>query len=166
MNNREIIEAYYRSHQEELLTYTSSRLNNSVLAEDIVQDVFLKLLCNPQPIMECTLPALALTIARHLINDYYRRLHYQLIFLQQLSKNPMTGEREAEHLLSVHEMTELLERGLARVAEPCRKVYRLHIYKGMKVSDISRELNSEYKSTEYRLGVARKEVRKYLRRIS
>ena len=93
MNNREIIEAYYRSHQEELLTYTSSRLNNSVLAEDIVQDVFLKLLCNPQPIMECTLPALALTIARHLINDYYRRLHYQLIFSQQLSKNPMTGER-------------------------------------------------------------------------
>lgn len=166
MNNREIIEAYYRDHQKELLTYTSSRLNNSVLAEDIVQDVFLKLLCNPQPIMECTLPALALTIARHLINDYYRRLHYQLLFSQTLTKNPMTGEREAEHLLSVHEMTALLERGLARVAEPCRKVYRLHIYKGMKVSDISRELNADYKSTEYHLGIARKEVRKYLRHIS
>lgn len=166
MENREIIETYYRNHQAELLTFVCSRLDNRELAEDIVQDVFLRLLCNAQPIMECTLPALALTIARHLINDYYRRRNCHLMFSQQLNPNPATDDREAESVLSVREMTEFLERGLARVAEPNRQIYRLHIYGGMKVSDIAHHLNSDYKSTEYRLGIARKEVRKYLRRIS
>lgn len=166
MDNREIIETYYRLHQAELLTYVCSRLDNRDLAEDIVQDVFLRLLCTPQPIMECTLSALTLTIARHLINDYYRRRNYRITFTQQLSTNPATSEKEAESVLSIHEVTEFLERGLARIAEPCRDIYRLHIYEGMKVSDIAHHLNSDYKSTEYRLGIARKEVRKYLKRIS
>ena len=90
MENREIIETYYRKHQAELLTFVCSRLDNRELAEDIVQDVFLRLLCNAQPIMECTLPALALTIARHLINDYYRRRNCHLMFSQQLNPNPAT----------------------------------------------------------------------------
>lgn len=166
MQNSEIIEIYYRNHQEELLTFVSSRLDNRELAEDIVQDVFVKLLCTPQPIMECTLAALAITIARNLINDYYRRRNCRILYTQQLNPNPITGERESESVLSIREMTEFLERGLARVAEPCRDIYRLHIYEGMKVSDIAHHLNADYKSTEYRLGIARKEVRKYLRRIS
>lgn len=166
MENREIIETYYRNHQAELLTFVSSRLDNRELAEDIVQDVFLRLLCNAQPIMECTLPALALTISRNLINDYYRRRNCHIIFAQQLNPNPATGEHEAESVLSVREMTEFLERGLARLAEPCRDIYRLHIYESMKVSDIAHHLHYDYKSTEYRLGIARKEVRKYLKRIS
>jgi RNA polymerase sigma-70 factor (ECF subfamily) len=116
--------------------------------------------------MECTLSALTLTIARHLINDYYRRRNYRITFTQQLSTNPATSEKEAESVLSIREVTEFLERGLARIAEPCRDIYRLHIYEGMKVSDIAHHLNSDYKSTEYRLGIARKEVRKYLKRIS
>lgn len=166
MENKEIIETYYRSHQAELLTYVSSRLDNRELAEDIVQDVFLRLLCNAQPIMECTLPALALTIARNLINDYYRRRNCHILFAQQLSVNPTTGAREAESVLSIREITEFLERGLARISEPSRQIYRLHIYEDMKVSDIAKHLNSDYKSTEYRLGIARKEIRQYLRRIS
>jgi RNA polymerase sigma-70 factor (ECF subfamily) len=166
MDNREIIETYYRLHQAELLTFVCSRLDNRDLAEDIVQDVFLRLLCTPQPIMECTLSALTLTIARHLINDYYRRRNCRITFTQQLSTNPATSEKEAESVLSIREVTEFLERGLARIAEPCRDIYRLHIYEGMKVSDIAHHLNSDYKSTEYRLGIARKEVRKYLKRIS
>ena len=166
MENREIIETYYRKHQAELLTFVCSRLDNRELAEDIVQDVFLRLLCNAQPIMECTLPALALTIARHLINDYYRRRNCHLMFSQQLNPNPATDDREAESVLSVREMTEFLERGLARVAEPSREIYRLHVYGGMKVAEISQRLGEGYKSVEHRLGTARKLVRQQLRCIA
>jgi RNA polymerase sigma-70 factor (ECF subfamily) len=38
----------------------------------------------------------------------------------------------------------------------------MHIYDGMKVSEISRQLGEGYKSVEYRLGTARKVVRAYL----
>jgi RNA polymerase sigma-70 factor (ECF subfamily) len=44
-------------------------------------------------------------------------------------------------------------------------VYRLHIYDGMKVGEISDFLGENYKNVEYRLGTARKAMRQYLRAI-
>ena len=58
---------------------------------------------------------------------------------------------------------ERLERGLARLPKNCREVYRLHVYDGMKVSEISQQLNEGYKSVENRLGIARKAIRQYLK---
>ena len=70
---QQLITNYYITHRDELLAFASSRLGDSRLAEDIVQDVFLRLLSTDKMITEVTLPALVYTITRNLINDYYRR---------------------------------------------------------------------------------------------
>ena len=78
MNKFLTLTNYYVTHRDELLAYVSSRLGNSVEAEDLVQNVFLRLLTSDKMITEITLPALVYTIARNLINDYYRRrTHYE-----------------------------------------------------------------------------------------
>jgi RNA polymerase sigma-70 factor (ECF subfamily) len=69
-----------------------------------------------------------------------------------------------ESVFSAKEIMERLERGLARLPQKCREIYRLHIYEGMKVSEISQQLGENYKSVEHRLGFARKSIRQYLRR--
>jgi RNA polymerase sigma-70 factor (ECF subfamily) len=169
MNNLQIIEYYYQNHQAELLAFVSSRLGGKEEAEDIVQDVFLRLLQYSNPIMETTLQALAYTIARNLLNDLYRRKQWAVRHGMQpidCKQQPVTSDDETARPLSVQEVTEFLERGLLRVPEKCRELYRMHIYDGMQVSDISQQTGENYKSVEYRLGVARKEIRKYLRHIS
>lgn len=166
MNNREIIAYYYRDHQSELLAFVSSRLGGSNEAEDIVQDVFLRMLLCSNPIMETTLQALAYTIARHLVNDYYRRHTCRTDYAHQLKTRAPRDENSAESVLSIREITEFLERGLLRVPEQCRKIYRMHIYDGMQVSEIAQETGDNYKSVEYRLGIARKEIRKQLKHVS
>ena len=62
-----VIETYYTVHRDELLAFVSSRLGGSDEAEDIVQNVFLRLLTSDKLITEITLPALVYTITRHLI---------------------------------------------------------------------------------------------------
>ena len=169
MNNLKIIEYYYHHHQAELLAFVSSRLGGKEEAEDIVQDVFVRLLQYSTPIMDTTLQALAYTIARNLMNDYYRRKQWAVKHGMQPIDNKLqaaTADDEATRTLSVQEVTEFLERGLLRVPEKCRNLYRMHVYDGMKVSDISQETGENYKSVEYRLGIARKEIRKYLKHIS
>lgn len=169
MNNLQIIEYYYQNHQAELLAFVSSRLGGKEEAEDIVQDVFLRLLQYSNPIMETTLQALAYTIARNLLNDLYRRKQWAVRHGMQpidYKQQHVTSDDETARPLSVQEVTEFLERGLLRVPEKCRELYRMHIYDGMQVSDISQQTGENYKSVEYRLGVARKEIRKYLRHIS
>lgn len=161
MNNK-LITNYYIAHRDELLAFASSRLGDSCLAEDIVQDVFLRLLSTDKMITEVTLPALVYTITRNLINDYYRR-HTTYEQYEHYIKGVCSEVMTMESVFSAFEIMERLERGLVRLPENCREIYRLHIYGGMKVGEISRELGEGYKSVEHRLGTARKVMREYLR---
>jgi RNA polymerase sigma-70 factor (ECF subfamily) len=161
--NHALITEYYISHRDELLAFVSSRLRGSDFAEDIVQNVFLKLLTTDKMISEVTLPSLVYTVARNLITDYYRR-HTNYEEYEHYIKSQ--GLSSQESVFSVREITERLERGLARLPENCREIYRMHIYGGMKVSEISQELGEGYKSVEHRLGFARKAMRQYLWRYA
>ncbi len=163
MNN--LIETYYTDHRDELLAFVSSRLGGSEESEDIVQNVFLRLLTTDKMITEITLPALVYTITRNLITDYYRRRHTYEAF-EHFIKGSSEEDDSMESVFSARELTELLERGLVRVPENCREIYRLHIYGGMKVSEISQAIGEGYKSVEHRLGTARKAVRQYLRKYA
>ena len=159
---QQLITNYYITHRDELLAFVSSRLGDSRQAEDIVQDVFLRLLSTDKMITEITLPALVYTITRNLINDYYRR-HTTYEQYEHYIKGVCSEVTTMESVFSAFEIMERLERGLVRLPENCREIYRLHIYGGMKVGEISRELGEGYKSVEHRLGTARKVMREYLR---
>ena len=161
--NYALITEYYISHRDELLAFVSSRLGGSDFAEDIVQNVFLKLLTTDKMISEVTLPSLVYTIARNLITDYYRRHTNYEEYEHYIKSQDLSSQ---ESVFSVREITERLERGLARLPENCREIYRMHIYGGMKVSEISQELGEGYKSVEHRLGFARKAMRQYLWRYA
>jgi len=165
MNTFLTLTNYYVTHRDELLAYVSSRLGNSVEAEDLVQNVFLRLLTSDKMITDVTLSALVYTTTHNLITDYYRRrTHFEAY--EHYLKNTDSIDESAESILSIRDITEQLERGLARVPENCREVYRLHIYGGMKVAEISERLGEGYKSVEHRLGIARKSVRQQLRGIA
>lgn len=157
-----LIETYYRNHRDELLAFVSSRLGGAVEAEDIVQNVFLRLLTTDKMITEITLPALTYTIARNLISDYYRRRNTYEEF-EHYIKRSSDDYSSMESVISAKELTELLERGLARIPENFREIYRMHIYGGMKVGEISQTLGEGYKSVEHRLGAARKALRNFFK---
>ena len=67
---------------------------------------------------------------------------------------------EIESIISARQLMERMERTLARLPEACGRIYRLHIYDGLKVSDIAQQLELPYKQVENRLGQARKAVRR------
>ena len=168
--NKKLIINYYIAHRDELLAYVSSRLGDSCLAEDIVQDVFLKLLTTDKMISEVTIPALVYTVTRNLVTSYYRRRYHHEQFEHYIKRGLEMGDRRQESadsslesVFSAREIMEQLERGLARLPENCREIYRLHIYDGMKASEISQQLQENYKSVENRLGAARKAIRQYLK---
>ena len=164
MTNHQLISDYYMTHRDELLTYVSNRLGGRAEAEDVVQNVFLRLLISTKLISHLTLPALVYTTAQHLIYDFYRHRtshHAYEHYVREVCSEALSEES----VYSIQEMTEQLERGLARLPENCREVYRLHIYDGMKVSEISNYLGENYKSVEYRLSIARRTVRQYFKAI-
>lgn len=163
--NKSLITNYYSSHRDELLAFVSSRLGGSCEAEDIVQNVFLRLLTTDKMITEVTLHALVYTTTRNLIIDYYRR-HTVFEEYEHYIKGMCSEETTTESVFSAREIVEQMERGLTRLPENYREVYRLHIYGGMKVGEISQQLGEGYKSIEHRLGTARKLMRQFLRKYA
>ena len=164
MNNHKVIENYYRAHRGELIAFVSARLHDLAEAEDIVQETFLRLLSDNRLINEITLPNLVYTLCRHQVTDWYRHRTVRMDAEHELIHSAGKGD-SAESLLSMHDMNEQLERGLARVSEDCRELYRMHIYGAMPVRDICQQTGQPYKTVEYRLGLARKQVRNYLRHV-
>jgi len=164
MNKETLISNYYSLHRNELLAYASSRLGDKDEAEDLVQNTYLRVLTTNKMLTAHTLPALVYTICRNLINDYYRRraFHYEY---EHYIKSSQIGEISMESVFFAADIIERMERGLARMPKKCREIYRMHILGGMRVSEISEQTGQKYKTVENRLGMARKQMRSYLRAV-
>jgi RNA polymerase sigma-70 factor (ECF subfamily) len=165
MNNKELISNYYITHLDELLAFTSRRLRGNGDAADIVQDAFVRILTCDKMISDVTLPGLVYTVLRNLITDFYRHHSSCTEYEHYLKCSPRSAET-AESVLSVREITEQMERGMARLPEGCQRVYRMHVLNDMRVSEISKATSEGYKWVENRLGIARKAVRNYLKHVS
>ena len=167
MNNNQLLSNYYSQHRDELVSFIAVRIVDTNEAEDIVQDIFLHLLRGQQLITPQTLPSLLYTMARHAVSDYYRRRHVHEAYehyLQKSDAGSLMSADSIESVFSAHQLMERMERSLTRLPKACCEIYRLHIYDGMKVSDIAQELSLPYKQVENRLGQARKAVRQQLRK--
>ncbi len=162
MNNNLTISNYYAQHRNEIVRYITMRIADAYEAQDMVQDIFLRLLCGHQLITPQTLPNLIYTMARHSVTDYFRRRRVYEEYEHYLKYSDNSDEIES--VISANQLMEHLERSLARLPETCGQVYRLHIYNGLKVSDIAQQLALPYKQVENRLGQARKHIRVHFKK--
>lgn len=163
--NFQLIAEYYKQHYEEIKAFVYKRLDGHDSAEDLVQTAFLRLLTTDKLITPVTLPCLVYTIARNLIYDFWRRRQTYEEYEHYIRKSVCGGYDDTESIYSAAELNKLLEKGIDRLSEKQRAVYVLNVYDGMKVSEISHTLQINYKSVEHKLGLARKEIRQYIRRM-
>lgn len=158
------IAQFYGQHVEELRAFAMSRTGQRELAEDLVQDTFKRLLLTDKLITEVTLPCLVYTVLRNRICDYWRHRRTMEEFEHYLSHTfSYATSINAESIYSAHEINRLLENGIARLSRSQQRIYRLNIFEGMPVGEISQTLNIAYKSAENHLGAARRLVRSYVR---
>ena len=160
--NKELLADYYSQHRDEIVGFVAVRVGDADVAQDVVQDVFFRLLCSDRLISPTTLPALVFTMVRNAVTDWFRRRRIREEYEHYIIG---TGDDSdsMDSVISVRELMERMERTLARLASECREVYHLHIYGGMQVRQIAEETHQPYRAVEYRLGQARKEVRRQLR---
>lgn len=159
--NEQLIADYYLQHRGELLSFVAKSVACSHVAEDIVQDVFMRLLQTDKMITEVTLPALVYTISRHLIYDYHRRRAH-IVKYESVLLNSSTND-DVMTVYSSSDMTEILERGMVKLLSGSqRQVFSMNVFDGMKVGTIAETLGENYKTVEGRLGIARKKIRKYM----
>ena len=163
-NQGQMIANFYTVHHAELVNYATSRLGNREEGEDLVQDVFIKMMSFEGIINEATIKSFAFTIAANKIKDHLRRR----IFRHKMEENAKY-EMELQHshverVVEYHDTLRMVNDSMARLSPACAKVYRMSLIEDMTAGDIALEMNVSKRTVESQLFTSRKQVRAMLSR--
>ena len=161
-NQGQMIANFYTVHHAELVNFATSRLGNREESEDLVQDVFIKMMSFEGIINEATIKSFAFTIAANKIKDHLRRR----IFRHKMEENAKY-EMELQHshvecMVEYHDTLRMVNDSIARLSPACAKVYRMSFFEDMTTGDIAQEMNVSKRTVESQLFTSRKQVRAML----
>ena len=145
-----IVDSYieYYSRVVDFITY---RINNRCEAEDLAQDVFVRLMEYKQILCEATVKHFIYTISRNIVTDYLRRYYKAREISSYLYDQTSSCTNETEETVLANDIS-LLE----------KKIYYLTRFKGLSSVEIATRLNVGKRTVECHLFMARKEMRTYL----
>ena len=163
-NLGQMIANFYTVHHAELVNFATSRLGNREEGEDLVQDVFIKMMSFEGIINEATIKSFAFTIAANKIKDHLRRR----IFRHKMEENTKY-EMELQHshverVVEYHDTLRMVNDSMVRLSPACAKVYRMSLFEDMTAGDIALEMNVSKRTVESQLFTSRKQVRTMLSR--
>lgn len=161
--NTEMISCLFTTYKESVKWFFFKSVGNIMLAEDMTQDLFLKLLLYPTAIHESSARGFVFSIARTMIIDCNRHLaavnratndyHYQMDKIEKENQAMICKEIEDLELYKLNQLS-------PRMAS----VYRLSRFEDKKAKEIADELNISKRTIESHLFSARKEIRQFIHR--
>ncbi len=161
-SNRMIADAYTGYH-DRVFRYIVCRINDTREAEDLAQDVYLRLMDYKQLICEETMQSFVFTIARNLVNDYLRRYYKRQEVTAYMYEYAETATNEPESRILADDL-EACERRLMQLLPTQRgKVYELSRYDDLSAAEISEQLQLSQRTVENHLYISRTEMRAYMR---
>lgn len=163
-HNNCLITLSYEMYHQTILSYIEYRINHKYEAEDLAQDVFIRLL-EYQPILrEDTVKYFLFTIARNIITDYLRRYYKKQEITTYIYDNTAhTTAPKADEGCIVKDILHLENNKLQTFSAQRRCVYTLNRYEEMSVSEISDKLQLSKRTVENHLLAGRKIMRSFMR---
>ncbi len=162
---QQMIADFYKENQEKLVNFAVARLGNWQEAEDLVQDVFVKLMTYEGIINETTVRSFIFTITNHEIMNILRRracrhkVEESVMYEQELQCSAV------ERVVEYHDALRLVNRCVEQLTPSCAKVYRMTLFDGKCAGEIAKELNVSKRTVESQLLTSRKKVRTMLQAI-
>ena len=161
-NQGQMIANFYTVHHAELVNYATSRLGNREEGEDLVQDVFIKMMSFEGIINEATIKSFAFTIAANKIKDHLRRRIFRHKMEENAKYEMELQYSHVERVVEYHDTLRMVNDSMVRLSPACAKVYRMSLFEDMTAGDIALEMNVSKRTVESQLFTSRKQVRAML----
>ncbi|MBE6215376.1 MAG: RNA polymerase sigma-70 factor [Bacteroidales bacterium] len=156
----------WEQYSAKVYNFMNSMLINKSLAEDLVQEVFLKVWEKRGEIdPEKNLEAYIYTIARNLIYKETRKMLVNSAYMQaaqeMISEAEETTERDIDYNFAHRHLSEII----GQMPPARRKIYLLNKSYGMSIDDIARKLQISSKTVENQLYQANVFIRKKFKNL-
>ncbi|EKU89439.1 sigma-70 family RNA polymerase sigma factor [Bacteroides oleiciplenus] len=163
MTSTQIVTDSYTSYRRSVYLYIYYKINSKEEAEDLVQDVFLRLMDYKKMLRPDTVKFFIHTIARNLVTDYLRRHYKRQEITSYMYDHAVIYTNEAESQIIANDLLSLEKHKLQMLSDQRRKVYVMNRFQEQSVSEISMKLNLSQRTVENHLFVSRKLVRDFIK---
>ena len=148
----------WMKHHNQLLFFISKRVDDPQIAEDILQDVFIKILSKINSLEDSTkLQSWLYQIARNTIADYYRKKkkedNLSILFQAEDDVTDLDAMKEAESWIGLYVHT---------LPKNFRDALVLSELKGLSITQVAEKLGISYTNARARITRGRKQLKKDL----
>ena len=151
-NKTQLIADIYNMYARELMAYLMSYTHNEMAAEDMLHDLFVKVMGLDVVNKETAKSLLFVTARRMMIDDARHKA-----FVRQYEKDAL-AEMNRYDQYSV-------ERRLARMPQKSAQVYELCFHEERSAREIAELMQMNQRTVEGHIYRCRKEMREYLRKV-
>ena len=150
---------YYR---DRIFSRTMRFLKSQALAEEIVQDVFLKIWLKRSELQHVqSLHAYISSMANNLIIDRLKNLSYETTARNELSKRQRYIE-DTDYLLRQHEYQQLIQDAINLLPTQQKQVYELAKIAGMNQQSIAEKMHLSKLTVKKHMAKALQFIRRYI----
>lgn len=155
-------EFYHRFHRK-IYTFCMRQLKVSERAEEVLQEVFLKIWLMEKELLKINkIEAYLQTIARNKCLDYLRVLEREGRLYGEIDAKPLDGHNETEEAILLADTRNLLQTGIEKLPPQQKLVYQMCHQQGLKYEEIAKLLNLSPLTVKNHMQAALKFLRNYV----
>lgn len=158
----QLITRSYEEYHPAVLTYITFKINDYSDAEDLTQDVFVRLLEYRQMLRPDTVKFFIYTIARNIVIDYLRRYYKKQEISSYIYDYAEKSSNDTENGIIARDLQACEKQCMRLLPSQRRKIYAMSRFEDKSASDISMEMNLSRRTVENHLFISRKEMREYM----
>ncbi|MCC6370011.1 MAG: RNA polymerase sigma-70 factor [Bacteroidia bacterium] len=149
------IEQLFKQHYARLCSTAYRLVNNQEVAEDIVQELFLKLLDRAESIqIKTTEEGYLVRSVTNMALDYLKKNKRFLYVEPETHLARATDKQGADQKINVEELTRIVNSALNKLPPKCRVIFVLSRFEEMKYREIAEHLDISVKTVENQMGIA------------
>lgn len=158
-----LIAGSYQKYYNQVLRYIAGKINDVAEAENLTQDVWVRLMTCGKELSADMLTSLIYTIARNLVNDYLRKLYTRRQYDADNAANHADEiDDSAESAFYAANLAAFEMKRVECLPQQRRNIYKMSRFEDQSVSDIAARLMLSARTVENHLRISRREVRTYI----
>jgi len=156
-SNQGVYELVFNHYYSGLVVYADQIIKDTVISEDVVQSVFMKLWETRETIEIRSFRSYFMQCVKNRCIDHLRNQQVKHRFDNRIpDAASMVIE---EDLWTKNELNELLERAMEDFAPRCREIFRMSRYENLKIAEIAEKLDISKRTVETQISKALKILR-------
>ena len=162
--DKEAFRFFFEKYYPDLCNLVNLYLHDSVMTEEIVQDIFIYLWEKKEKIkIESSVKSYLLKASKNKSINFIRNEKSKLSIHNKLADLDKTVTDMPDSVMDANQLREVINAAIDSLPDRCREVYILGKEKNMSYKEISEELGISVKTVEVHMGKALKKLREQLR---